>query len=286
MTTRDLALRAEHLDEAAASLGWAAQLCRRHREDEACLGASTPEHRCGLWAQDAMGVEVPVDEGAHVTSSCYLQPCLHGVERVVDLGTVRNAQTIAAALGEGRAVVTWGDGPYACACYRPISAQYMALVALAEAARVAHARGGLTGVRAWKVDQGSLHSIIRGCAWRARTSEASCLFLEHSAPARDCICGYYALIPAAANELACYIRLDIAVAVGVVEPRGRLVRHDWGWRAERAVIREVWVERSLHPTVKFELYPGVVWHLYDDVTRGWGAALRARRDGSRSPGSR
>ncbi len=139
----------------------------------------------------------------------------------------------------------------------------MPLLLLAEAARAARRWGGRAGVRAWRVE-GELWSLTHDLAWTQPTRPATCR-AGHRAPDPGCVCGYYACSPEAANQVAEYGYYEDD-AIGIVEPRGRVVRHEWGWRAEHAIIREVWVPTSVWNLVDRARYPGVTWHR---IGEGW-----------------
>ncbi len=191
-----------------------------------------------------------------------LEPCLHH-PRVVQAEPWSDSGAIAEALRDGYAVASLTWGAYRCICDVAEVTMTLCSTALAEAAKAAHARGGLTGVRAWDILYGTLRSLVYTGAWRAQMGNAECA-IGHRAPDPDCACGYYAVTPEAANSLLDLVGVGRA-AIGVVEPRGRVVVGEHGWRAERAIIREVWTERRLYETLDLALYPDVTWHLYEEV---------------------
>ncbi len=138
----------------------------------------------------------------------------------------------------------------------------MLMLLVAEAARATRRWGDYAGVRAWRVNS-ELQSLIHASTWMQPIRPATC-WTKHSAPDPQCTCGYYACLPEAANQIAEYGYMSDAV--GIVEPRGRVVRHEWGWRAECVIIREVWVPASVWGLVDRAKYPGVTWHR---IGEGW-----------------
>jgi hypothetical protein len=134
-----------------------------------------------------------------------------------------------------------------------------------ESAVVPDAIEPVVGWRVWRVrDTGrafELTSANRPTAWApGEIFAASCdRDAAHPTPALDCTCGIYASRqPATAVELLPpYIRAvssiiapsilgyDTVMAVGLVALWGEIVVCDWGWRAQYAYPRELFVPSSV-----------------------------------------
>jgi hypothetical protein len=113
----------------------------------------------------------------------------------------------------------------------------------------------LSGYRLWAYEiggrQASLHSITcggrQGCPWGVGTGwvTASCAMKDdprHVTPSEDCSCGIYA-VPTISALFAQGFPVEngdgTGFVMGRVELAGRIVEHEFGYRAEKARIAEL-----------------------------------------------
>jgi DNA-binding CsgD family transcriptional regulator len=109
----------------------------------------------------------------------------------------------------------------------------------------------LTGYRMWALaltglDPG-LHSLtcrgLGGCPWEGTGSswvQASCHMDEnpwHISPSEDCTCGLYAM-PTLDRGLPWVGNGGVPTVMGRVELAGKVIEHEFGYRAEKARIAE------------------------------------------------
>jgi hypothetical protein len=109
----------------------------------------------------------------------------------------------------------------------------------------------LTSVPAWAIWNPSHRT---GRTWKGASSDwvtASCRTHGrepmHVAPAEGCSCGFYAF-----RELASSVRTSLSsdVVLGRVELAGKVIEHDWGFRAQRARIVELIPLRGAEGSVR------------------------------------
>jgi hypothetical protein len=109
----------------------------------------------------------------------------------------------------------------------------------------------LTGYRMWAYaltgPETGLHSLtcrgLGGCPWQGTGSswvQASCTIdddLWHISPSEDCTCGLYAL-PTLDRGLPWVSNDGSPILMGRVELAGKVIEHEFGYRAEKARIAE------------------------------------------------
>ena len=154
----------------------------------------------------------------------------------------------------------------------------------------------IVGWRAWRVrDTGAafvLTSANESTIWApGETLNATCARAgDHGTPAPDCTCGVYAsrqpglaveLLPPYIRSVSSIIApsilgYDTVMAVGLVSLWGEIVVCEWGWRAQFAYPRELFVPSSVK---HYRRRSGVVeifdsGDLAENLARTYGVAAR------------
>jgi hypothetical protein len=106
----------------------------------------------------------------------------------------------------------------------------------------------------------SLHPLAKS-DWDGGASGwvcASCDLYGHVAPDEDCTCGFYAVkllsqlvapVPPGTSESGVNQGVESGIVLGRVELAGKIIEHDYGYRAERARIAELIPIRGTERTV-------------------------------------
>jgi hypothetical protein len=131
---------------------------------------------------------------------------------------------------------------------------------------------GLVGVRIWSVDANQdrrLRSWVADFSWEEEVGPSRCVnpisFMKSgdmqvsSGCARHARCGFYAWKPGTVSGLP---RGGLH-AIGVITLHGKVFEHAYGYRAEYAKVREVFIPSIAVGNIDIRAYPGVRFHTLD-----------------------
>ena len=100
-----------------------------------------------------------------------------------------------------------------------------------------HRTGSIYGFRGWNLTVNDrLQSLAYDTVWEQANMTAQCVIPHGNIfPFRECSCGLYAhkLSPFKREQ---YVTSIDGVALGIVEMWGRIIEHEYGWRAEHMAV--------------------------------------------------
>jgi hypothetical protein len=102
--------------------------------------------------------------------------------------------------------------------------------------------GTLTGWRGWEVTDGLLEALGTDFTWEPRqAARARCRHGGHSAPDRNCACGFWSFKTSDLLAKALITYAEKVNVLGQVELWGKVIECENGWRSEFAYPKELWL---------------------------------------------